>query len=342
MLQARLSRRIAALKVSWKLADGHCPAKSECTTAENARPVTPGYNILELLAAGVIIVMAGDGETQQITDGYGRTFFLYEESKLAPVTLKGINWDPKTQIPNMMEIPRFGAKHGVAPGPGTLTFGKDDELYYRRPAPPPSGVVGGNASGEGGFSAAIPPTRGSAAMKTLSAPVKDMLHYQILGKANGAMRWMAIWPRGSASVAATTEAGVLDSIHLGGPGGHFQTVTVQFPYATKAREVSLTLAGWRGEDRTQTRSFMIEKLSLDRTDSIRAQLSDGGKQLILENTGAAKTFDLRMLAGLSAKEVDVRSSLTLDAGSLTRITPSDWGPRRRLLCSFSMPAEARY
>jgi hypothetical protein len=38
MLQPRLIRRIAALKLSWKLADDHCPAKSECTTAETVFP----------------------------------------------------------------------------------------------------------------------------------------------------------------------------------------------------------------------------------------------------------------------------------------------------------------
>jgi hypothetical protein len=38
ILQARLSRRIAALKLSWKLSDGHCPVTSECTMAETVCP----------------------------------------------------------------------------------------------------------------------------------------------------------------------------------------------------------------------------------------------------------------------------------------------------------------
>ena len=296
----------------------------------NARPVTPGYNILELLAAGVIIMMAGDGETQQVTDGYGRTFFRYDQSLLVPITTKGINWDAATRIPNMMEIARFGAKRGgsgtgAVGGPIAVTFGKDTELYYHAPGPPPKGAGGGRAGNEqDGFSAAIPQSAGSSVL-TKKAPLSlDTLHFQIHGKGNGGIRWIALAPRMSASVAATSEAGVLNSIHLGGPGGHFQHVTVQFPSATKTRDVSLTLSGWRGDDRGQTRSFALENLSLDKTDSIRAQLTDGGKQLILENAGAAKTFNLRLVAGLSGKEVAVRNGLSLDAGSLTRISPTDW------------------
>jgi hypothetical protein len=73
-----------------------------------------------------------DHKTQQVTDGYGRTFFLYEESKLAPVTRKAINWDPNTRIPNMIESPRLGARLGASPGAGPVAFGKDTDLYYWR------------------------------------------------------------------------------------------------------------------------------------------------------------------------------------------------------------------
>jgi len=293
-------------------------------TELNARPVTPGYNILELMAAGVIIVMAGDGETQQITDAFGRTFFRYEGGLVAPVLLKEINWDPKTRIPNMIEIPRFGpAGPGLASG--GAAFGKGSELYYHRPGAPPVGTPGsGSGNDPGGFSAAIPTVRSGAVAKTTLKPLSDALHFQVFGKGKGTMQWMAIAPRMTASVTAAAEPGVVDSIHLSGPGGQFQSVTLQFPYATKTRAVSLTVSGWRGQDRSQTRSFVLEKLSLDKSDSIRAQLTDGGKQLILENTGLAKTFDLRLLTGLSAQEVGVRSGLTLDAASTIRVTPADW------------------
>jgi hypothetical protein len=294
----------------------------------NARPVTPGYNILELLVAGVIVIMAGDGETEQITDSYGRTFFRYDQSPLVPILNKGINWDPVTRIPNMIEIPRLGRKpksKRLASPAGGVTLGSNAELYYHRPALPPAGSGDrGNANDPSAFSAGLPISRADSTMTTLSGPIADRLHYQILGKAKGGVQWMAIAPRMSAAVTAETESGILDSIYLAGSGGHFQNVTVQFPKATTTRRVSFALAGWRGAERAQSRSFVIDNLSLTSADSVRAQLTDGGKQLVLENSGPAKTFDLRLLSGLSATEIASRSGLSLDAGSITRISPSDW------------------
>ena len=102
------------------------------------------------------------------------------------------------------------------------------------------------------------------------------------------------------------ELGVVDSIHLGGTGGHFQSLTLQFPQATCLRTVSLTVTGWRGENRQHSRSFVVEGLAVDASDSVRAQLTDGGSELILDNLGSAKTFTLRLVAGVEALTVAER------------------------------------
>ena len=54
MLQPRLTRRIAALKVSWKLAVDHCPAKSECTTAEMVLPTKTNSTLGSWLRVGSV------------------------------------------------------------------------------------------------------------------------------------------------------------------------------------------------------------------------------------------------------------------------------------------------
>jgi hypothetical protein len=168
--------------------------------------------------------------------------------------------------------------------------------------------------------------RTGAVGEALAAAPEDALHYQIRGKNHGKMRCTVVAPRMTATVIAGTEPGVVDSIHLGGTGGHFQNVTVQFPNATKVRDVSVTVTGWRGEDRQQARSFVLDGLSLGNADSIRAQITDGGRELMIENHGPAKTFSLRLLAGLKAETVTVRSNVPLDAASVVRLRPSDWSP----------------
>ena len=87
------------------------------------------------------------------------------------------------------------------------------------------------------------------------------------------MRWSIVAPRMSVTVLASMELGVVDSIHLGGTGGHFQSLTLQFPQATCLRTVSLTVTGWRGENRQHSRSFVVEGLAVDASDSVRAQLT---------------------------------------------------------------------
>jgi hypothetical protein len=52
ILQARLRLRIAALKVSWKLADDHCPEKSACTTAETVCPTKTNSTLVWRLRVG--------------------------------------------------------------------------------------------------------------------------------------------------------------------------------------------------------------------------------------------------------------------------------------------------
>jgi hypothetical protein len=101
---------------------------------------------------------------------------------------------------------------------------------------------------------------------------------------------------------------------------------IQFPNASKARHVSMTVTGWRGEDRQQARSFALEDMLLDRTDSIRAQITDGGRELTIENPGPAKTFNLRLSVGFKAQTVTVRTNVPLDAASVVRFRPSDWTP----------------
>jgi hypothetical protein len=46
--------------------------------------------------------------------------------------------------------------------------------------------------------------------------------------------------------------------------------------------------------------------------------------LIIENLGSAKVFNLRLRVGPNAEEVTARAGLTIEAGSVIRLKPSDW------------------
>ncbi len=292
------------------------------------------------------MVLGGEGDTEQITDGYGRTFFHYAPSLSRKIetsigqSVKEINWDSASRIPNLMQVPMFGRfkeKTQTTAGEvtGQQTLEVTPEFYYHRPGPPPAGpaspvkqsttvFVGSSRRSPGGVGE-IP-----------GALREDALHYQIRGKSHGQMRWTVQAPMMSATVVADMEPGVVDSIHLGGTGGHFQNLTIQFPDATKVRNVSVTVAGWRGEDGQQMRSFVLEGLSLDKNDSVRTQITDGGRELIIENVGRAKIFDLRLVAGVKAETVTLRPNVSLDAASVVRLRPSDWSPATSALAPIRL------
>jgi hypothetical protein len=285
-------------------------------------------------------VLGGEGSTEQITDGYGRTYFKYtqnpcmlddrQQSQLFNTqSVKHVNWDDATRIPNLMEVPTFGSVHTQTQMTIEQTRGLHrpearSEFYYHRPGLPPSHAISRSIKSTMAFVGVGSQRRGRAVGEALAAAPEDALHFQIRGKSHGKMRWTVVAPRMSVTVLASMELGVVDSIYLGGTGGHFQNVTVQFPNATKARDVSLTVTGWRGDDRQRARSFVLEGLSLENADSIRAQISDGGRELVIENLGPARIFNLKLLTGLKAETVTVRSNLLLDAASVVRLRPSDW------------------
>jgi hypothetical protein len=308
-------------------------------TELNARPVLPGYVIVDLIAAGVCVVLGGDGETEQITDGYGRTFFHFTHDTVQPnqpshgLPTKQINWDAASRIPNLMEVPRFGAAFRdtstevTIEGKGGLhTIEARPEFFYHRPGPSPRIPARDRTQSTTEFVGLSSHQQPEAVGQALAVRKEDALHYQIRGKGHGKVWWRVAAPRMSATVVADAEAGVVDSIHAGGLGGHFQNVTVQFPDATKARHVSMTVTGWRGEGRQQGRTFVLDNLLLDSKDSIRAQISDGGNELTVENLGPAKTFTLRLAIGLQGATLTVRNNVPLDAASVVRLRPSDWAP----------------
>lgn len=97
----------------------------------SSQPVTIGDEIMALLAAGVVIILADSGQSSQITDEQGRTLF-------ATPGVQIVNPDPGTRIPNLMPVPHREATYG----------GLVSELYFwRRDDGPLRGVPASNING---------------------------------------------------------------------------------------------------------------------------------------------------------------------------------------------------
>jgi hypothetical protein len=57
---------------------------------------------------------------------------------------------------------------------------------------------------------------------------------------------------------------------------------------------------------------------------ISAQVNNRGGELLLQNTGPATAFELRVHYGMDPAKVAVRSSVSLDANMAFHIAPQEW------------------
>jgi hypothetical protein len=78
------------------------------------QPRTPFWEALAALLGVTIIILAGDGQTQQMTDEQGRT--LYEPNLPAgPTSWDHLRKDASQRLPNLARIPMIAAGRGSAP-----------------------------------------------------------------------------------------------------------------------------------------------------------------------------------------------------------------------------------
>src|ERR1700730_9976923 len=119
----------------------------------------------------------------------------------------------------------------------------------------------------------------NATQNRLFAPVhrENELTYRITAARSSPYRWNLSAPRMSVDVVCATAADALDEIRITGSGSASQTVTLRMDAKAAAREFELTVAGWRGNDRSAKKAFILKHLSLAPGAALSVGLSDGGK-----------------------------------------------------------------
>ena len=291
----------------------------------NYEPAMVGDFILGLLQGLMVVIFSGDGETQQITDDAGRTYF-------APAARQGlrrivsaerpqreINRDPRTRIPDMGFVPTYHT--------GRVNRLRDEavppyEIYsIRRPAP----TMRWPQPGSRQFA---PRTQAlsNATQDRLFAPVnrENELTYQIAAARSSPYRWNLSAPRVSVDVVCGTAADALDEIRVTGGGSASQTITLRTDAKGAVREFELTVAGWRGNDRSAKKAFSLQHLSLAPGAALSAGLNDGGKELWLYNAGATLTCLIDVYTAHRDTPLITNHNLKLPAGTTMRLRPSDW------------------
>lgn len=253
-----------------------------------SQPRTPFWEVLALLTAGTLILLGDDGETQQITDNVGRTF--YEPNLgVAPTQWQQIRQDQNARIPDLARVPLLRTM-GINPAifeAINLIPQQLPELYYKR----------GNA---------------------------DTIRQEIAGRQGGQYRWAMRSAVMSATALVSNTSSATDVITVERLGSADPTVSLAAATTGVTKQANLELVGWAEGDIAQIKRFELNNLTMAPGQALKARLADGGQELLLENAGPDTRFELKVQSGSDQQAATVRPNVTLEAGKVARLRPADW------------------
>jgi hypothetical protein len=286
-----------------------------------------GDFILGLLEGFAVVIFSSNGQTEQITDEAGRTYFSYAAltpgGVSAPATTTGavtrrINTNQKTRIPDLTFVPTY---HSTARMPVRLVAPPFEMYFIRRPA---RGYrwPGTHAAGATALSVTIPKSIPTQLLHP--NPQSPKLTFDLRVDRRLPYRWNLNCPRMSVDIASTTAADAVDRVTKVDTGSGSQTIELLTDAKAGARKFAITVAGWRGNYGSRTKVYTLNDIALEAGTSLVAGMNDGGKELWVHNPGNAITFTLELYAGAVSQPVVTRSNVMLEPKRIFRITPSDW------------------
>ncbi len=274
-------------------------------------PSMVGDFILGLLQGLMVVIFSGDGQTRQIRDERGRTYFANSAHGLARIP----NRDPQTRVPEIAFIPTYRA----AISPRDSVSEPPHEIYtLRRP------VVGFRwPSREARLATSSAHSQSATARRLFDPRMRSsMLHYEIEGQAQGGYRWNISCPRLSVDVQCM--GGGLDEINIGNAGGAFQTVSVTPDARGGARQFTIAVGGWPGMDRAARKIYILSGLSLHPGAAVSFGVGEGGRALWIENSAAALHCRFEIYVPGRERALLTEPKFELRRQKILRIRPSHW------------------
>ena len=154
----------------------------------------------------------------------------------------------------------------------------------------------------------------------LHATGTDMSHTYHIAGAGGSYRWGLRTPAMSAVVMARASA-VADLVTAERLGTADRAVSFSVPAGGANKTVSFILNGLPRADRGK--QFVADALSVVPTQRVSAHLRDGGRELLIVNSGQQTNVRIRVRPEPDAA-LTAPKQVPLAAGKVTRLRPADW------------------
>ena len=290
-----------------------------------------GDFILGLLQGIAVVIFSGSGQIRQITDEAKRTYFTPARTDVAgavdsrsvamasagtavatrPQLQRTINMDPQTRIPAMAFVPTYHRASRIAIVPPVADY----EIYCsHRPIPDvrwprePARV-------------ARPRTRDRLFN---AGPSTSELTYDLATDGRSPYRWNLSTPRMSVDISTSVAAAATDRVTVGNAGSASQTVRLATDGSAAERPFTITISGWRGHDRADTRVYVLKKLHVRPGSDLAVGVDDGGKELWVHNPGSTTDCEVEIFVPGRDTSLASKSNVKLQAGASVRIRPSHW------------------
>jgi hypothetical protein len=257
----------------------------------SSQPQTPFWEVMALLAASVLIVFAGDSQTQQIADGSGKTF--YEPNLTSPPeNWEDIRKDSTQRIANMIRVPLHSdavsststnaeptlrqiqdLESTLATLGHIVTPSSTPEIYYLQ--------------GDGG-----------------------QLQHHIVGNKSGSSQWQMRTPGLCTILTLGSEVGKTDLIQVNNVGSASGTVTLTAAADGSPKNAVLSMAAGSANNAPQ---FTLSNIKCAPGKPLTFGLSSDGKSIVVQNSGPATSFDLNVQ--FESNAIQAFKGVALNAGN---------------------------
>lgn len=297
-----------------------------------SQPRTPFWEVLALLAGGALLILGGDGKTQQIRDSAGRTFYK-DGLANGPANWEDLQ-DDAHRIPNFSRIAMLHQVNHILTGHLTdhihlgeiLAANRLPEMYWATSPRPKPGTLNKKVDGTIVHLSEVASSVAALRLMQLhnfavTTPVPmGSLEIEI-AQGSGAYSWGVRTPVASHVVNVPAGKASKDSVLLENAGRAQQAVTVM-PDTDK--QVGIIIVG--GSPQTNdARTFSVANLGLKAGARVRTHLDPATGALVVENPGDATSLDIQVSASASVA-APVRTKVPIAANSVTRFAPDTWTP----------------
>jgi hypothetical protein len=148
------------------------------------------------------------------------------------------------------------------------------------------------------------------------------LRHEVRGRGTGQYRWAMHSPTMAASVVSPIAGGAREMVSASGLNEAKPDVALDLPQGARAKRVTMAVAD-RKEIAGAAGTYELQNVAIEAGHQVRVRLVDRGREVEVENSGPAISFDFTLRTA-DGKATVTKRAVALDGGQAMKVRPTDW------------------